>query len=163
MASSTRTGSDSAGSKGLAIASAAFPQAMGDALIKSGIDVASVNVPHIAHHIKVDWEDLCQYDTRDARTKASPILCITRLDWQPDAEQRYDAYRGLVLIEFVTEFGDEQYVTHAMSYAHTGEFLPLSAWLKSVETPAMCRFGRIETSKREQYVIRPLPVSIEVS
>lgn len=131
-------------------------------LTQAGINPADVSLPHIPHHVKVDWDELCVHETKDKRTSASPQLVVTRLDWQPDAEQRYDNYRGLVLVEFVTEFGDEQYVTHAMTYASTGEYLPLSSWLRSITVPAACRFGRIETSKREQFVIRPLPLDIEV-
>lgn len=162
MASSTRSGNQQTGVPAELSPIPVIGGTMAAYLRQAGINPADVNQPHIPHHVKVDWDELCVYETKDKRTTASPQLVITRLDWQPDAEQRYPGYKGLVLCEFVTELGDEQYVTHAMTYADTGEYLPLSSWLKSITVPAACRFGRIETSKREQFVIRPLPLDIEV-
>lgn len=162
MASSTRSDSQQPTEAMSIVPRPKIGGTMADYLSQAGINPADVNLPHIPHHVKVDWDELCVHETRDKRTSASPQLVVTRLDWQPDAEQRYDNYRGLVLVEFVTEFGDEQYVTHAMTYASTGEYLPLSSWLRSITVPVACRFGRIETSKREQFVIRPLPLDIEV-
>lgn len=163
MASSTPSDSKQSNQKTTLATLPAMPRTMLEALDKAGVNIAEVNVPHVAHYVKVDWEDLCSMDTRDPRTKASPILTVVRVDPQPNAEQRYPGYRGMVLVEFVTEFGDEQYVTHAMEYAETGEKLPLSAWLTQQQAPFICRFGRIETSKREQFIIRQLPWDIEVS
>ena len=163
MPSSTRTETETNGELALNNAPDTMPAHMLAALRDSGVDLANVSVPHVSFHTKIEWEELCTFDTKDDRTKASPLLLVTDVKWQPEAEQRYDDYRGLVLVEFTTEFGDELYVTHAMTYAATGEYLPLSAWLKSIKTPAMCRFGHIETSKRGQFIMRPLPQNIEVS
>lgn len=139
------------------------PAHMLSVLADAGVALADVSVPLATYHTKIDWEDLCYFSTRDSQTKASPILLVTEIEWQPEAEQQFEAYRGLVLVKFATEFGDEQFVTHAMAYEETGQYLPLSAWLKHVVPPCLCRFGRIETRKAKQYVIRPLPVGMDVS
>lgn len=162
MASSTRTAdADDNGQMGLAVPSQ-LSDHMLSVLSAAGINPATVSVPNAEYYSKIDWPELCTFNTRDKKTKASPVLLVRELDWQPEAEQRYKDYRGLVLVKFTTEFGDDLYVTHAMTYAATGEYLPLSAWLKQVKLPCLARFGRIETSRGEQFIIRPLPHDIEV-
>lgn len=139
----------------------AIPPSMVGALRQAGVDLEAITVPHVTHYAKVSWENLCALNTRDPRTKVSPTLVITEIDWQPDAPKQFADYAGVVLVKFIDEYGAEQYVSHAMTYSDSGEYLPLAAWLLSVKAPCMARFGRIETSKREQFIIRPMPVQMD--
>lgn len=134
-----------------------------DKLRKLGIDPEAINVSGVAFYVKVPWEELCTLSTRDPKTKASPLLTIVNLHWFPEALQEYKDYRGMVRVEFVTDDGDEQSVTHAMFYAADGSMLPLSEWLKSITLPCLARFGRSETRRQNQFVIRPLPWNIEIT
>lgn len=127
-----------------------------------GVDLSSIIVPRIENYEKIAWEDLCTLRTKNPKVMVSPQLLVMAVYDQPEAEQIYKDYVGMVRAEIVTEWEDEYYVTHARTYADTGEFLPLSQWLLHIQPPVPCRFGRIATSRERQYVIKPVPCSIEV-
>lgn len=134
---------------------------LADTLRAMGIDPAAVKVPEVAHHEKIAWEDLCVLNTKDRDTQVSDIVIVTMLGPNIDAPQEYPDYRGMVRVEFVTQLGEKLYVSHAMTYAATGELTPLWGWLSNQSVPFAMRFGRIETRKRNQYVIRAMPLDIE--
>ena len=138
------------------------PAAMQDALLRQGISPTVVDVPDVVHHVKVSWDDLCTLATRDRRTLVSPILVLTRIDANPDAPPEFESYRGMVRVEFTTEFGATLFITHAMTYAGTGELLPLWAWLKNQKPPCMARIAYVETRNSERHVVRPAPWDIEI-
>lgn len=137
------------------------PVDMAQALTSMGIDPEAVNVPVVSTHEKVAWEDLCVFGTRDASTNVSGIVVVTLYNGNLDAPQEYADYKGMAHIELVTQHGEKLFVSHAMTYAATGELTPLWGWIKDQRVPFAMRFGRIETRKRNQYVIRPMPVDIE--
>lgn len=138
------------------------PAALAQALLRQGIAPSSVSVPDVVHHSKVTWEELCTLNTRDRKTRVSPIIVVTLVDANLDAPPEFPDYRGMVRFEFTTEFGTTQFATHAMSYADTGELTPLWAWLSLQETPFQARLAYIETRNAERHVIRPVPEDIEI-
>lgn len=139
------------------------PAEMGNILSSMGIELPAVNRPYVPHFWKVSWDELCTFQTRDPKVKASPIIAVTSVAELPDAPQVFETYVGMIRVEFVTEFGDTLAFTHSRAYAATGEFLPLTEWVKSQAVPFYCRIGYIETRKAERHVVRPLPLDIEVS
>lgn len=134
---------------------------IGNMLREMGIDPSAVNVPVVSHHEKIAWEDLCCLDTKDRSTQVSDVVVVTLISANIDAPQEFPDYRGMARVEFITQMGERLFISHAMTYAATGELLPLWAWLDKQVLPFAMRFGRIETRKRNQYVIRPMPIDIE--
>lgn len=135
--------------------------AMASVLREMGINPDAVNTPVISHHEKITWEDLCQLNTRDRSTQVSDIVVVTLVSANLDMPQEFPDYKGMVRIEFVTQMGEKLFVSHAMTYSETGESTPLYGWVAQQTVPFAMRFGRIETRKRNQYVIRPMPIDIE--
>lgn len=135
--------------------------ALADALKRQGIALDKVAVPDIVHHGKIAWDDLCTLATKDKKTFVSPICVVTLIDARADAPPEFKDYKGMARIEFTTELGDSYFVTHAMTYSDTGEYLPLYAWLKNQVVPFFCRFGYIETRQAERHVVRAMPLDIE--
>jgi hypothetical protein len=135
--------------------------ALANALKRQGIAIDNIHVPDIVHHSKVTWEDLCFLATRDRKTFVSPIVVVTHIDARPDAPPEFPTYRGMVRVEFTTENGDTHFVTHAMAYAESGEYLPLWQWLKDQTPPHYARFGYIETRQSERHVVRAMPLDVE--
>lgn len=134
---------------------------IGSILKDMGIDPAAVKAPTVHHHEKVAWADLCCLNTKDRSTQVSDIVVVTQVSPNLDAAPEFPDYRGMVRVEFVTAMGEKLFISHAMTYAATGELLPLWQWIEKQLVPFAMRFGRIETRKREQYVIRPMPLDIE--
>lgn len=134
---------------------------IGAILKEMGIDPSAVKAPVVHHHEKIAWADLCCVNTRDRSTQVSDIVVVTQVSPNIDAPPEFPDYRGMVRVEFVTQMGEKLFVSHAMTYTATGELLPLWAWLEKQSVPFAMRFGRIETRKREQFVIRPMPLDIE--
>lgn len=135
---------------------------MADTLFKQGVSPSMVNTPDVVHHAKTTWEDLCTFGTRDRKTMVSPIIIITLVDANLDAPQEFKDYKGVVRFEFTTEFGATLFLTHAMTYADTGELTPLWAWLSAQQTPFLARLAYIETRNSERHVVRPVPRDIEI-
>ena len=135
--------------------------AMADVLREMGISPEAVNLPSVAHHEKIAWEDLCVLPTRDPQTMVSDLCVVVAMSANIDAEQEYTGYKGLLRLEFVTPLGDKLFVSTSMTYADTGELTPMWSWVNRQTLPFAVRFGRIETRKRNQYVIRPMPLDIE--
>lgn len=129
-------------------------------LAGKGINVSAITAPTVVYHTKVSWEELCQVPTTDPKTWSSPVLCVTSVQSDPMAPKEFKDYRGLVIVQFTTEFGYDQFVTHALTYEDSGEYLPLTAWLLQNNPPFLARFGRIATNKPNQHIIRPLPLDI---
>lgn len=131
--------------------------------IDLGIDVRSVTVAKPPTYFKIGWEDLCTERTKSENVTASPIIIIEKVIDNPEAPQLYDTYIGTVRCEFATEYGERFYITHARCYSDTGEYLPLSEWLKSISPPVVCRFGYISTNNPGRHVVRPLPADIPIA
>lgn len=139
-----------------------LPDALVAVLHRQGISPSMVSVPDVVHYAKTTWEELCNLSTRDRKTMVSPICVVTLVDANIDAPPEFKDYRGVVRFEFSTEFGGTYFMTHAMTYADTGENLPLWAWMRVQETPFLARFGFIETRNTERHVIRAMPRDIEI-
>lgn len=134
---------------------------IGNILKDMGIDPSAVKAPTVHYHEKIAWADLCCLDTKDRSTQVSDIVVVTQVSPNIDAPLEFPDYKGMVRVEFVTQMGEKLFVSHAMTYAASGELLPLWQWIEKQSVPFAMRFGRIETRKREQYVIRPMPIDIE--
>lgn len=139
-----------------------MPEALQEVLLRQGIAPTVVRAADVVHHSKVAWDELCYLNTRDRKTMASPVCVITRIEANPDAPPEFEGYRGMARVEFSTELGSTLFITHAMTYAATGENLPLWQWLKGQEPPVLARFGYIETRQAERHVVRILPHDIEI-
>lgn len=139
-----------------------MPAVLAEALRRQGIAPSAVAVPDVVHHGKATWETLCTFSTRDRKTMVSPLCVVTLVDANIDAPPEFPGYKGVVRFEFTTEFGGTFFMTHAMTYADTGEYLPLWAWMKEQTPPFQVRFGYIETRNSERHVVRPVPEDIEI-
>lgn len=155
--------------KELAVASAqapslpmipALPDAFRAQLTLHGINPDEIAIPRVPFHWKVSWSELCTIPTRDIRTMASPLCLITNVVEMPEAVTDYPDYVGMIRIEFTTEDMAELAVTHSRCYAETGEFLPLTEFMRAQRVPFVCRFGFIETRKQGRHVVRALPTDI---
>lgn len=129
----------------------------------SGVDLARVRVPAVPFHWKVSWDELCTLTTRDAKTMSSPLCLVTKIVDMPDAASDFDDYVGMIRVEFVTEDMEKLFITHSRCYADSGEYLPLTEFMKAQEPPFVVRFGYIETRKVGRHVVRALPVDIQLS
>lgn len=153
--------SDNTESQQTSLATAGEMQALSSVLQSMGIDPSSVKTYVVHHHSKIAWEDLCWQRTKDPKTMVSPIVIVTAMSSDMDAPAEFDGYKGMARVEFVQPDGQKLYITHAMTYAATGELLPLWAWLKGNELPFAMRFGYIETRRQERHVVRAMPLDIE--
>jgi hypothetical protein len=141
----------------------ALPAEFVKALEESGVNTAAIAVPEVQHFEKIEWDELCYLATRDPKTAASPICIVHSVTEQPEATGDYDAYVGMIRIEFTTESMNNYAVTHSRCYADSGEFLPLTEWVRTQVPPFAMRFGYVETRKAGRHVVRPLPINIPIS
>ena len=138
------------------------PEGLIRAMAGTGLSIADVNVPRVPFYWKVGWDELCTFRTRHSKTLASPLCLIRTIAQMPEMPTDFPAYVGMMRVEFTTEDGDDLYISHAMCYADTGEYLPLTEWMIQQTVPFVMRFGYIETRNQGKHVIRALPVDIRV-
>lgn len=129
-------------------------------LSEQGIQPADVVIPVVPFFWKVSWDELCNLRTQDPKTMCSPIVCVRNFVEMPEQSGEFPDYSGMMRIEFTTQDKQDLFITTSMCYSATGEWLPLSGWVRTQVTPFLMRFGYIETRKVGRHVVRALPVNI---
>lgn len=136
----------------------ALPQALIDALKKSGTRADAVRVYEVPEYVAMELGDICCLpSSRKGCEGESPLMVVQRLAEFPEARE-FKGYIGYYRAECATEYGDFVAFTHYMRAEDTGELGPLGEYFHDAVVPFAIRIAKMGT-RRGFHVYRPIPAT----